>query len=98
MAVAGLEAEVDDGLALGEAHAELLELAHPRRRLGDGQAHDALVADAGSGDQSVAHVRLEGVELAHDGRDAALGVVGVGFGGFFFRDESLGPNEPIYAR
>ena len=44
------------------------------------------MADAGSGDQGVLHVGVEGVLVRGDRGDAALGVVGRGFRYFTFSD------------
>ena len=62
---------------LGEFGAELDQLAHPRRALGDGDADGVLAAQTRAGHQRVADVLVEAVLRAEDGRDPTLGVGGV---------------------
>jgi hypothetical protein len=70
-------------IAFGKFHAEFDQFGDAGGALGDDGAHDLLMAEAGAGGEGVAHVHFDGVLLAGDGGDAALGVVGVGFGAGF---------------
>ena len=51
------------------------------------RAHHRFVAKPCTCLQGVAHMHLHGVLLAGDGRDTALGVIGVGFRPVLFRDD-----------
>ncbi len=70
-------------LALGELHAQFDQFRDARRPFLDNGAHDFLVAKPRPGLKGVAHVNREGILLADDGRDAALGVIGIGLGAGF---------------
>ncbi len=50
-------------------------------------AHDAFIAQTGTGDQSIPDVHLEAILFGSHGRDAALGLIGVGIGARFFGDD-----------
>ena len=78
-------------LALGKLHAQLDQLRNPRRAFLDDRADGGFLAQAGAGLERVAHVQLEGVLLAGDGGDAALGVVGVGLGAVLLGDDRHAP-------
>ena len=58
----------------------------PRAAL-DHPAHDGLPAEPGSGDEGVVHMGVEIVGGRQDGRDPALGVVGVRIAGFLLRHD-----------
>src|SRR5208282_3739011 len=76
--------------ALGKFHAELDQFGDAGGAFLDDGADGVLVAKAGAGGQSVAHVHFDGVLFAGDGSDAALGVVGVGLGAGFLGDNGDG--------
>ena len=55
------------------------------------QFHRIIMTETGSGGVGVTNVIFKGVLLAHDGRDASLGVVCIGLNGIFFGDQEDGP-------
>ena len=85
-------------LALGEVHAQLDQLRNPRRAFLDDRADSRFLAQARAGLQRVAHVQLEGVLLAGDGGDAALGVVGVRLGAVLLGDDRHAPVRGDFQR
>ncbi|TPW20274.1 MAG: hypothetical protein FD126_1847 [Elusimicrobia bacterium] len=72
------EPQVRAVVAAAEFDPRLDEAPHAVGAVRDDGAHHVLPAQAGSGLQRVADVRLEGVRRVGDRRDAALGVGGVG--------------------
>ena len=76
--LAGAVGEGD--FALGKLHAQFDQLGNARWAFFDDRADRRFLAQPGAGLERVAHVRLEGVLLARHGRNAALGVVGIGLG------------------
>ena len=76
---------------LGKFHAEVDEFGDARGPFLDDGADDGFLAKPGARFERVAHMHLHGVFLAGDSGDAALGVVGVGFGAVFFGDDGHPP-------
>ncbi len=77
-------------LPFRELHAQGDQLGDARRPFLDDGADDAFLAEARAGHQGVPHVHFEGVFLARDGGDAALGVIGVRVGALLLRDDRHG--------
>ena len=78
-------------VALRELHPKIDQLGDAVRAFLDDGADDALVAKARAGFEGVADVHLEGVLLAGDGGDSALGVVGVRLGAVLLGDDGDAP-------
>ena len=85
-------------LALGEMHAQLDQLRNARRAILDDRAHGRFLAQAGARFERVAHVQFEGVLLARDGGDAALGVVGIRLGAVLLGDDRHAPVRRDFQR
>jgi hypothetical protein len=73
--------------AFGEMHSQFDQLGNAGRAFLDDGANDIFFAEAGAGFEGVADMEFKGIFLAGDSRDAALSVVGVGFGAIFFGDD-----------
>jgi hypothetical protein len=69
--------------AFAEPYAQLHELGNPGRPFLDDRSDDLLLAQPGPGVERVPHVQFEGILFAGDRGNAALGIVGVGFGAIF---------------
>ena len=72
-------------------HAQFDQLGNAGGALFDDRANGLLFAQTGAGLEGVAHVQFEGVLLARDRGDAALGIVGIGFGAIFLGDNGHPP-------
>lgn len=70
-----------------EGEVPLLELPDVLGGLGDDALSDVGVGQATAGVEGVLEVGVDGVVRFEDGGDAALGVVGVAFGGFFLGEQ-----------
>jgi hypothetical protein len=79
--------------ALGELHPDFHQFGNARRPFLDDDADDVFVAQPGPGGQRITHMDFRGVLFAHDGGDAALGVIGVGLGAGFFGDNGDAPQR-----
>ena len=89
--VAALAPEVERAVGGAvEVGAERDELAHAAGSLADHHLHHVRVAEAGAGHERVGDVVGRVVVRVHHGRDAALGVVGVGLGALFLRHDGDG--------
>lgn len=75
------------GFAFGESDAEFDEFGDSCGAIFDDGADDLGFTEAGSCGEGVADVEFERIFRAGDGGDAALGVVGVGFGAILFGDD-----------
>src|SRR5258705_3865890 len=73
--------------AFREMHSQFNQLGDSRGPFLDDCANDIFFAEAGASLERVADMEFEGIFLAGNGGDAALGVVGVGFGAVFFGDD-----------
>ena len=85
-------------LPLGELHAQLDQLGDARRAFLDDRADRRFLAQAGARLERVAHVQLERILFARHGRDAALGVVGVGLGAVLLGDDGHAPVRRDFQR
>lgn len=74
-------------VAFGKFHAEFDQLMDPRRTFLDDRSDHAFLAQSRAGQEGVANVQIEGILLARHRRDAALGVIGVGFRAILFGDD-----------
>ncbi len=77
--------------ALGKFHPEIDQFRDARRSLLNDGAHHVFPAQARAGFERVAHVHLDGIFLAGDRGDAALGVVRVRFRAVLLGDDGHAP-------
>jgi hypothetical protein len=73
--------------AFRKVHAQFDQFGDARGPFLDDRSDRGFLAQAGARLERIAHVQLEGIFFAGHGRDAALGVIGVGFRAVFFGDD-----------
>ena len=82
-------------LAFGELHAHFDQFSDAGGAFFDDRADDVLPTEACAGGQGIPDMEREGILLAGDGGNAALGIVRIGFGAVFLGDDghaSVGGN------
>ncbi len=95
LGVAALAAEVVAAVRIPRKfQTELDQLLHAGRAVAHDLAHNLFVAQAVAGHQGVLHVLVDVIGFGRDHRDAALGIVGVGFGLVFLGQDSHRTAEP----
>ncbi len=92
IAFLGVTLTLGELASLVEAHSEPHQSLDRGWPLADDQLHDVPAAQSGAGAQGVLHMSVHRVIRLHDGRDAALGVAGIGLvEGPLCHDDNLAP-------